>query len=278
MAKLQLLVECRYLDKVRVINEGTKANKKVKVQGVFQRADEQNNNGRVYPKKVLEGQVKALQSKITERSLVGALDHPTNDAIHLSQASHLITKLWMEGNDVMGEAEILSTPNGKIVDALLHDEVKIGISSRGLGTVSESTVNEDFRLLTFDLVSDPSTRGASPSVMESMNEATNSAKAQKIKSDVRSQQIFLTALNAKLDEVLHEEAGEDDDYGNIPKLKVKGKKGKNKKLKRSETDAGNEEDRKEKTKMIFKYSENDTLNRLGQILARKGSNLQNQDK
>ena len=102
-----LLVECNVLEQVKVINEGTKGKTKVRLQGKFQKCDEQNNNGRIYPKSILESQVKAIQEKICDRSLVGALDHPTNDAIHLSQASHLITKLWVEKNgDVMGECEM----------------------------------------------------------------------------------------------------------------------------------------------------------------------------
>ena len=204
-----LLVEYSVLDKVKVINEGTGANKKLKVRGKFQKCDEQNNNGRIYPRKILESQVKELQGKIAERSLVGALDHPSNDAIHLSQASHLITKLWVEKNgEVMGEAEILSTPNGKIVEALLKDGVKIGISSRGLGTLSEGkdgkVVNEDFKLITFDLVSDPSTKGAFPELAESMNE--NTQKVNRILSKHRKENVFLTLLEAKIDEALSEGA------------------------------------------------------------------------
>ena len=203
--KSNILVEYRLLDKLKVINEGTGASKKVKVRGKFQKCDEQNNNGRVYPKKVLENQVKALQDKIQERSLVGALDHPPNDAIHLSQASHLITKLWVESNgDVMGEAEILSTPSGKIVEALLNDGVKIGISSRGLGSVSESEkgkiVNEDFKLITFDLVSDPSTKGAYPELTESVK--LNSNKAQKIVSEMKKLTVLKTLLKNKIDDVI----------------------------------------------------------------------------
>lgn len=202
-----LLVEYRLLDKVKVINEGTGANRKLKVRGKFQKCDEQNNNGRVYPKKILESQVTSLQEKIKDRALVGALDHPPNDAIHLSQASHLITKLWVESNgDVMGEAEILSTPSGKIVEALLNDGVKIGISSRGLGTISEGKngkiVNEDFKLITFDLVSDPSTKGAFPELTESVK--LNSQKAQKIVSEMKKQRILLTALESKINERLEE--------------------------------------------------------------------------
>jgi len=181
--------------------------------------EEENNNGRVYPKTVLEGQVKKLQEKISERALVGALDHPPNDQIHLSQASHLVTKLWCEGNDVLGEFEILSTPNGKIVEALLNDNVKIGISSRGLGSVSESkgrkVVNEDFQLLTFDLVSDPSTKGAYPSITESTK--NDSKKIQSIIQRVRSEQIFVTELANRIKERVESKLAEitdmPDDYG-----------------------------------------------------------------
>lgn len=198
-----LLVEYNVLSDVKVINEGAGANKKLKVRGKFQKCDEQNNNGRVYPRKVLESQVRAIQEKIGDRSLVGALDHPPNDAIHLSQASHLITKLEVAKNgDVIGEAEILSTPNGKIVEALLNDGVKIGISSRGLGSVSEGEggkiVNEDFKLITFDLVSDPSTKGAFPELSESLTE--NSQRAQEIVSRCKKERVFLTLLEDRIDE------------------------------------------------------------------------------
>ena len=209
-----LLVEYTVLDKLQVINEGTAANKRLRVRGVFQKCDEQNNNGRVYPRKILESQVKAIQEKIGDRSLVGALDHPANDAIHLSQASHLITKLWVEkGGQVMGEAEILSTPNGKIVEALLQDNVKIGISSRGLGSVSEGTtgkvVNEDFKLITFDLVSDPSTKGAFPSMCESMRE--NSERARAIVSKHKKDRVLITMLESKIKEALGKVSEEESD-------------------------------------------------------------------
>jgi hypothetical protein len=202
-----LLVEYSILDNVKVINESKNGVTKLKLLGKFQKCDEQNNNGRVYPRSILESQVKAIQGKIDERSLVGALDHPANDAIHLSQASHLITKLWVEKNgDVMGEAEILSTPNGKIVEALIGDGVKIGISSRGLGSVSENSegkiVNEDFKLITFDLVSDPSTKGAFPEMCESMRE--NSQRAQTIISKHKKDRVLMTMLESMINESLNE--------------------------------------------------------------------------
>lgn len=201
-----LLVECNVLEKVKVINEGTQGGPtRLRLQGKFQQCDEQNNNGRIYPKNILENQVKAIQEKIGDRSLVGALDHPNNDAIHLSQASHLITKLWLEKDgSVMGECEILSTPNGKIVEALINDGVKIGISSRGVGSVTEGIkgkiVNEDFKLITFDLVSDPSTRGAFPELTESIRE--NSQRAQEIVSKHKKDRVLLTMLESKISEAL----------------------------------------------------------------------------
>ena len=200
-----LLVEYNVLENVQVITEGKGATQKKKLRGKFQKCDEQNNNGRIYPKKVLESQVKAIQEKIGDRSLVGALDHPANDAIHLSQASHLITNLWLEDNgDVMGECEILSTPNGQIVQNLIDDGVKVGISSRGVGSVSESikgkVVNEDFKLITFDLVSDPSTRGAFPELSESMRE--NSERAQAIVSKHKQDRALATTFANMIEEAM----------------------------------------------------------------------------
>jgi len=199
-----LLVEYTILDKLQVINETTEGGqRRLKLKGRFQKCDEQNNNGRIYPRKILESQVQKIQEKINDRSLVGALDHPANDAIHLSQASHLITGLSVDkSGDVIGECEILSTPNGKIVEALINDGVKIGISSRGVGSVSEGRegkiVNEDFKLITFDLVSDPSTKGAYPELTESIRE--NSQRAQKIISKHKKDRVLVTMLESKINE------------------------------------------------------------------------------
>jgi hypothetical protein len=103
---------------------------------------------------------------------MGELDHPQHDSVKLNNVSHLITKLEMKGNEVIGEAEVLNTPAGQVVKALIEGGVKVGISSRGLGTLSEGDdgkryVNEDFKLVTWDMVADPSTRGAYPGLTES---------------------------------------------------------------------------------------------------------------
>ena len=106
-----------------------------------------------------------LRESIEDRRLIGELDHPTDSIIHFANASHLITKLWWEGNTLMGEGEILNTPHGKVLKALISDGVKIGISSRGVGNgrVNENgvlVIGESYKLITFDAVADPSTYNA----------------------------------------------------------------------------------------------------------------------
>lgn len=166
---MQQIQDVFILKNMQILKEGKVG--PLRVRGIFQRADEANSNHRIYPHKVLDSAVKSLNEAIKERRLVGELDHPSYEMVKLSNASHLITNLWMEGKDVIGEAEILPTPAGKVVEGLIQGGVKIGISSRGMGTLSESggvkTVNEDYKLLTFDIVADPSTRGAFPALAES---------------------------------------------------------------------------------------------------------------
>jgi len=199
-----LLTDIRILDSLQIINESTEGGKRMKVRGVFQRADEANNNNRIYPQKVLENAINNLIEAVQERRCVGELDHPSYDMVKLSNASHIITNLRFEGKDVIGEAEILSTPAGKVVEALIRDGIKIGISSRGMGTLSEGKghkiVNEDFKLLTFDIVADPSTRGAYPSLTES----TQSKAVENTIKKVVGRNVFLSLLESKIDNKLDE--------------------------------------------------------------------------
>lgn len=178
----------------------------LKVRGIFQRADEANNNQRIYPHKVLDNAVKSLNEAIKERRLVGELDHPTYEMVKLSNASHLITNLWMEGKDVIGEAEILPTPAGKVVEGLIQGGVKIGISSRGMGTLSESgnvkTVNEDYKLLTFDIVADPSTRGAFPALAESKQYNKDKLIIESTLRTVIGERCFLKLLEKRINDKL----------------------------------------------------------------------------
>lgn len=196
-----LLTDVFIIEKMEIIQESKGGNGNLKVRGIFQRAEEANNNGRVYPTGVLSKQVDKLQSMISERRLCGELDHPQNDSVKLSNASHLITKLEVKGNEVFGEAEILNTPAGLTAKALINGGVKIGISSRGMGTLSEDSkgnkiVNEDFNLITFDLVADPSTRGAYPMVSESRTMSFVNESTARLKKESN----FYTMLKIRFDE------------------------------------------------------------------------------
>jgi hypothetical protein len=194
-----LLTDVRVLDDLQVIEE-SKSKGTMRVRGTFQRAEEANSNNRIYPRTVLEGQITKLQPLITERRLCGELDHPQSDTVRLSNASHLVTKLWMKDNEVFGEAEVLNTPAGKVAQALISDGVKIGISSRGLGTLSEGVYGKTktVKLVTFDLVADPSTRGAYPSLSESV--LYTDEKYKRTLDQAVSEKVFLTVLKNKLNE------------------------------------------------------------------------------
>ena len=134
------------------------------LSGVMQRCDEQNGNGRVYPAPVLQREVKNYLKIVKENRACGELDHPEDSVVNLKNASHMVKSLWWEGKDLMGKIRVLSTPAGKILESLINDGVMLGISSRGLGSVTESKgqtlVEDDFQLICFDIVSEPSTQGA----------------------------------------------------------------------------------------------------------------------
>ena len=147
-----------------------KDNGAVFLVGVCQKAGQKNGNGRVYPKNVLAREVENYQQAIKENRALGELDHPDDSVINLKNASHLVKKMWWDGNDVYGKIQVLDTPSGQVLRSLLNAGVKLGISSRGLGSVKESNgqtiVEEDFQLICFDMVSEPSTPGAYMNVSE----------------------------------------------------------------------------------------------------------------
>ena len=134
------------------------------LSGVCQRADTLNGNGRKYGRGILEREVKNYQKLIDENRALGELDHPDSSVVELSKVSHKVTKLWMEGDDVYGKLQVLPTPSGNILRSLVESGVQVGISSRGLGSVREQNgqtiVEDDFQLICFDMVSEPSTPGA----------------------------------------------------------------------------------------------------------------------
>ena len=134
------------------------------MSGVMQRADARNGNGRVYPHPILEREMNNYKRLVQERRALGELDHPDQSVINLRNVSHLVTEVWWNGKDVMGKIQVLTTPSGQVLKSLIEASVKIGISSRGTGSVRESkgdtVVEDDFQLICFDIVSEPSTHGA----------------------------------------------------------------------------------------------------------------------
>ena len=154
------------------INEAIKEdNGKLIVRGVLQRAEAKNQNGRVYPKDILMRESKKYDENfIKQKRALGELDHPDSSVVNLQNVSHNITEMHFEGDNLIGTCEILTTPSGNILRELIKNGIKLGISSRGLGSVE--TVNEgpndnpiqkvgqDFELIAFDFVSNPSTHGA----------------------------------------------------------------------------------------------------------------------
>lgn len=141
-------------------------NGRLLVKGVLQRADAKNQNGRIYPKEILMREAaKYNDVNIKERRALGELDHPDSSIVNLNNVSHNIVEMHWAGEDLVGTVEVLSTPSGNILKELFKCGIKLGISSRGLGSVrqlGENTVEvqDDFELIAFDFVSNPSTHGA----------------------------------------------------------------------------------------------------------------------
>jgi len=162
------------------VNESLKTNEgRLVVRGVLQRAEVKNQNGRIYPRKILVREAKKyIKSFIREQRALGELDHPDTSVVNLQNASHNVTEKHWEGDNLIGTVEVLGTPSGNILTELFKAGIKLGISSRGMGsieTVSEDgeqsqEVQPDFELIAFDFVSNPSTHGA---FMYPMHEGVN---------------------------------------------------------------------------------------------------------
>jgi len=193
----KLIVDCITFDVTpEMVNESMDRNNgRLIVKGVLQRADAQNQNGRVYPKPILMREAKKYSDiNIKERRALGELDHPDSSVVNLNNVSHNVTEMHWEGNDLVGTVEVLSTPSGNILRELFRSGIKLGISSRGLGSVkslgeNQVEVQEDFELIAFDFVSNPSTHGAFlKPIHESVNRATSSvdkyAKVNRLITDI----------------------------------------------------------------------------------------------
>lgn len=139
-------------------------NGKVVLKGILQKADVVNQNGRIYPKELLEREIRNYQKFIIENRSLGECDHPESTVVSLKNASHLIKEAYFKDNIVYGVVELLSTPSGRILQSLVESGVKLGISSRGVGSTKTQgdyqIVQDDFQLICWDFVSEPSTPGA----------------------------------------------------------------------------------------------------------------------
>ena len=148
----------------QVIKEQKALGKPIMMKGILQKAETLNQNGRVYPKIILEREIRNYQKFIKENRALGELDHPDSSVVELKNSSHIIREAHMEGNIVYGTVEILNTPSGKILQSLVESGVTLGISSRGVGSTrtegNMQIVQDDFQLICWDFVSEPSTPGA----------------------------------------------------------------------------------------------------------------------
>ena len=148
-------------DNVNLVTEEVNGEKQYHIDGIFMQAEQKNRNGRVYPQKTLMKEVQRYNNEYVKTNrAMGELGHPDGPQLNLERVSHLIKELRVDGNDIYGKAKILDTPYGKIVKDLVKEGVKIGVSSRGIGSLKQvngvNEVQEDFNLAAVDIVADPS--------------------------------------------------------------------------------------------------------------------------
>jgi len=148
-----------------LVEKAANGKKSMHIEGVFMQAETKNRNGRVYEKRILESAVKKyVKEQVSQGRAVGELNHPEGPTVNLDKVSHKITNLEFQGNNVIGKASILKTPMGQIVEGLLEGGVKLGVSSRGMGTLENRKggmyVRDDFMLASVDIVQDPSAPSA----------------------------------------------------------------------------------------------------------------------
>lgn len=177
-----------------------KGGKSLYMAGKFLGGAQVNENGRVYPAHEIRSAVDDLNEQVTDgNSILGEVDHPEGLNINLDRVSHMITKMWMEGADGYGKLKIIPTPMGQLVKTMLESGVKLGVSSRGSGNVSESTGHvSDFKIVTVDIVAQPSAPGAYPkAVYESLMNMKNGHKVLEIAQDA--------SVNQQIQKYLKEE-------------------------------------------------------------------------
>jgi hypothetical protein len=186
--KKQLLIE-RFTPNEAQLAESFDAQKNLYLSGRMMAAEQKNLNQRIYPRGQIEEAVKLIQAKCQEGAYVmGELNHPDNLSIDLKNVSHIITEAWMDGDNAMGKCKILDTPSGQIVQSLIKGGVKLGVSSRGTGSVTNEGIVEDFNFVTLDIVAQPSGPGCYPDVVrESVEQPKIISLAEAVQHDKRAQ-------------------------------------------------------------------------------------------
>tara|TARA_B100000927_G_C16470384_1_gene471314 strand:+ start:634 stop:1272 length:639 start_codon:yes stop_codon:yes gene_type:complete len=163
MLKSSTLKENLSYDQAQIVTESSQDGKNLFMQGIFVQGDKRNQNQRVYPVNEISKAVKAIQEKIESGfSVLGEADHPDDLQVNLDRVSHMIEKMWMDGQDGYGRLKLLPTPMGNICKTLLENGVKLGVSSRGSGNVTEGGNVSDFEIQTVDIVANPSAPDAYP--------------------------------------------------------------------------------------------------------------------
>lgn len=191
-----LLVEELSPGEARVVNESSSDGKSMWLNGICMQSSIKNRNGRNYPLQEISLAVENAKQRIKENNgIFGELDHPQTLNINSDRISHVITEMWMHGNDAYGKAKLLNTPMGLIAQELLKSGVKIGVSSRGAGNVNESGDVQGFQFITYDIVVTPSAPNAYPGMMyESIEQAKNGRKiltlAEQVRQDPAAQKYF----------------------------------------------------------------------------------------
>ena len=166
MSNLKLITEWNAweFDKKKMLEERASNDGKYIMRGILQKANTLNQNGRIYPIEILEREIRNYQKFIAENRALGELDHPDSSVVELKNASHVVKEAYMDGDICYGTVEILDTPSGKILQSLIDSGVTLGISSRGVGSTKRvgdhQVVQDDFQLICWDFVSEPSTPGA----------------------------------------------------------------------------------------------------------------------
>lgn len=205
---MDLLFEELLPTEASVVTESSSDGKSMWLNGICMQSMIQNRNGRVYPLNEIQNAVTNAQQRIKENNgIFGELDHPQTLTINSDRISHVITEMWMSGNDAYSKAKLLNTPMGNIAQELLRSGVKIGVSSRGAGNVNESGLVEGFQFITYDIVITPSAPSATPGmVYESLEQATNGNKiltlAEQVRHDDAAQKYFKKEIMAWLSEGL----------------------------------------------------------------------------